>query len=232
MQCLVLKSQRCYSALIRREIQEIFPKARIHVAQEARSALEICARLPIQLAIVGARTEDLDGLDYIPMLAESPFPKQIVLLTERKDHRLLRLVDEYRLDGLLDANTEDPYSINAALSEIVRGKRYYSKNLLPLVRKSRRDQSLLSKTEQRVISVLGAAVDNATAGILLGISEHTVRTHRNRIQKKLNLPSKSDLIHYAINNYYTRITPTCIQFPGFEETIDRSALPRGHSLRK
>ncbi|MCC5834618.1 MAG: response regulator transcription factor [Opitutales bacterium] len=231
MHFLVLKSQRCYSSLIGMEVQKLFPKAWVHCVEDASGALRICAKHPIQLAIVGARTEALDGLDYLPKLIASPYPRQIVVLTERKDQRLLAFFEKHKLDGFIDANTEDPHSVNKALQKVMQGERYRSKSLIPEIQKARRQQSLLSETEQRVLSVLGAAVDNATAGLLLGVSEHTARTHRNRIQNKLNIASKADLIHYAMDNYYTRISSNRIQFPGFEEQLDRSVLPRGDPLR-
>lgn len=231
MHHLVLKSQRCYSGLIGMEVQELYPKARVHCVEDAQEALTICTKRPIQLAIVGARTETLDGLDYLPKLIANPYPRQIVLLTERKDNRLLAFVAKNQLDGFIDANAKDPHSLRKALQKIVKGERYRSPHLIPLIQKARRHQPLITETEQRVLSVLGAAVDNATAGLLLGISEHTVRSHRNRIQTKLNIPSKADLVHYALEKYYTRISSNHIQFPGFEDRIHRSALPKGHPIR-
>ncbi|MHB1178612.1 MAG: response regulator transcription factor [Daejeonella sp.] len=57
---------------------------------------------------------------------------------------------------------------------------------------------LLSKREKEVITLLAEGKSTNDIADLLFISAHTVQTHRKNINKKLELTSFADLVHFAI----------------------------------
>ena len=65
---------------------------------------------------------------------------------------------------------------------------------------TRADGSNLSEREKQILQHLAGGATNAEIANALYITESTVRTHFQRISKKLNLLNHSQLMLYAINN--------------------------------
>ena len=53
----------------------------------------------------------------------------------------------------------------------------------------------------------------------LGLSPHTVNTHRKSIMGKLKLHHKGQLMLYAIQHGYIRVTPQRVFRPGFQRRL-------------
>jgi DNA-binding NarL/FixJ family response regulator len=65
---------------------------------------------------------------------------------------------------------------------------------------------ILSPREQEICALLAYGYTNAEIAQRLYISERTVETHRNKIQSKLNLKSRVELVRFAIDNGLLRLT--------------------------
>jgi len=57
----------------------------------------------------------------------------------------------------------------------------------------------LSDRELEVFQLIGAGVKTRDIAEKLNVSVKTVETHRSRIKEKMNLPSSTELVHYAVN---------------------------------
>jgi DNA-binding CsgD family transcriptional regulator len=62
------------------------------------------------------------------------------------------------------------------------------------------DGVILSSRELAVLKLLAAGNSNKEAAAKLGISTKTVETHRWRMKLKINAPTLTHLVHYAIRN--------------------------------
>ncbi|MDP2719047.1 MAG: response regulator transcription factor [Dehalococcoidia bacterium] len=60
--------------------------------------------------------------------------------------------------------------------------------------------SILSGREKEVILLIAEGKTSRQIADQLGLSPHTIRTHRDRLMEKLNLHSKAELIRYALRN--------------------------------
>ncbi|QHT66116.1 PAS domain-containing protein [Rhodocytophaga rosea] len=61
-------------------------------------------------------------------------------------------------------------------------------------------QHTVSKREQEVIKLIAEGLNSQEIADRLGISFHTITTHRNNIREKTNCRKVSELIRYAIHN--------------------------------
>lgn len=60
------------------------------------------------------------------------------------------------------------------------------------------DLDILSKRERQVLELVGEGLNNQTIGEKLGLSPKTIARHRERIMKKLNMHSRTELVKFAI----------------------------------
>jgi two-component system response regulator NreC len=57
---------------------------------------------------------------------------------------------------------------------------------------------ILSKRERQVLELIGEGLNNHDIGKRLGLSPKTIARHRERIMKKLNMHSRTELVKFAI----------------------------------
>jgi two-component system response regulator NreC len=57
---------------------------------------------------------------------------------------------------------------------------------------------ILSKRERQVLELIGEGLNNHDTGKQLGLSPKTIARHRERIMKKLNMHSRTELVKFAI----------------------------------
>ena len=60
------------------------------------------------------------------------------------------------------------------------------------------DLNILTKRERQVLELVGQGHNNNFIGEKLGLSPKTIARHRERIMKKLNMHSRTDLVKFAI----------------------------------
>jgi len=60
------------------------------------------------------------------------------------------------------------------------------------------DLSILSRRERQVLELVGEGLNNHDIGKSLGLSPKTIARHRERIMKKLNMHSRTELVKFAI----------------------------------
>jgi len=67
------------------------------------------------------------------------------------------------------------------------------------------DGAILSSRELDVLKLLAAGNRNKEVASKLGISVKTVETHRWRLMTKINAPSLTHLVHYAIRHHIVQL---------------------------
>ena len=60
------------------------------------------------------------------------------------------------------------------------------------------DLDILSERERQVLELVGEGLNNHDIGKKLGLSPKTIARHRERIMKKLNMHSRTELVKFAI----------------------------------
>jgi DNA-binding NarL/FixJ family response regulator len=215
---VVLKWDRLYGDLIRRQILDVWPHAIVAVFQLGIHALQAIQNAPTDLFICGVKIEDMDGLEHLEPFVAATLP--ILIVTSRADSRTFEMLRELRYDGILDGYSEGLDHLPAALGQVMRHHLYVSPSLLPLLQK-RKNITLdaLTQREQVVLSVIGDGSDNKTASDRLGISRYTVATHRESIMRKLNLHHVGQLMLYALQHGYVHVTSKGVFYPGFQRRL-------------
>lgn len=159
-----------------------------------------------------------DGLEHLEPFIDTTLP--ILVLTSRHDPRTLELLRDVRYDGLYDGNAEGLENLPVAMEEVMQRRFYASPTMLPHLKRPKNiTLDTLTEKEQLVLSLIGDGTDDQQAATQLGLSPHTVGTHRKSIMAKLKLHHKGQLMLYAIQHGYIRVTAQRVFRPGFQRRL-------------
>jgi DNA-binding NarL/FixJ family response regulator len=227
---VVLKADRFYGDMICRNVKQCWRGAQVEIFQKGFDALEsIQATMP-DMFITGVKIEDMDGLEHLEPFVERRLP--ILVVTSRRDARTIALLRELRYNGIFDVKLDGDRDFSRALELVLEGKSYISESFLPHMKPPRRiTLDELTQKEQMVLSAIGDGSDDQQAAQRLGISPHTVNTHRKSIMGKLRLHQKGELVCYAVQMGYVHISPRGVTYPGFQRRLFKS-VPRAEGPKK
>lgn len=220
---VILKADRFYGDTIAQLVKQCWRGAKIEVFQKGFDALDsIQANMP-DMFITGVKIDDMDGLEHLEPFVERKLP--ILVVTSRRDSRTVALLRELRYNGIFDVKLDGYKDFSKALELVLEGKSYVSESFVPHMKPPRRiTLDELTPKEQEVLAAIGDGSDDQQAAQRLGISPHTVNTHRKSIMAKLRLHQKGELVCYAVQMGYVHISPTGVTYPGFQRKLLRLTL--------
>lgn len=215
---VILKWDRLYGDMIRRQIWDIWPEAAVSVFQIGFEALGAIQRKSPDLFITGTKINDMDGLEHLEPFIEADLP--ILVVTSRVDAHTFSLLRAIRYDGLYDGLAEGLDNLSSVLRLVIQRRLYVS----PSFREHLKPQKnitldALTATQQVVLSVIGDGSTDEEGSERLGIAPGTVNQHRKAIMRKLGLHHRGELIRYAIQHGYVRVTANNIYYPGFQRRL-------------
>lgn len=220
LRIVVLKWDRLYGDMIRRQILDVWPNAEVQVFQRGLEALDCIQASVPDLFITGAHIDDMDGLEHLEPFAETSLP--ILIVTSRANARTFQMLQELRYDGIYDGLVEGLENLPAALHKVMLHQPYVSPTIVPQLKRPKKiTLDELTEKEQVVLSVIGDGSDDDQAAERLGMSPQTVGTHRKAVMRKLGIHHKGQLMLHAFRHGFVRVTPTGLFYPGFQRRIHK-----------
>lgn len=136
-------------------------------------------------------------------LARWPEAKILLLDTGLEEERIINLLINHRIDGVIAVDTDADlfrkaiYAVGSGQVWIDNGK---LKALLAHVESIARNQrhDTISKKEREIIVLISQGLRNREIADKLCISEQTVKAHLSRIFRKTNVTSRSQLVPLAL----------------------------------
>src|SRR5215211_3558061 len=89
LRIVVLKWDRLYGDMIRRQIWDVWPGAVVRVFQRGLDALTAMQDDIPDLFITGVKIQDMDGLEHLEAVTPMPFP--VLIVTSRADSRTFEM---------------------------------------------------------------------------------------------------------------------------------------------
>jgi two-component system, NarL family, response regulator NreC len=176
-------------------------------AEDGRQAVQLVAKHRPDVVILDIGMPQLNGIEATrQIVAQEGHPNVVILSMHSDESYVLRsLKAGARAYILKNAAEADLIRAVRAVSE---GKSFFSpvisKMLLEdYVRQVREKEvedsyDLLTPREREILQLLAEGKTNKEAATVLGVSPHTIETHRGNILEKLNLHSVPELILYAV----------------------------------
>ena len=217
---LILKADRIYAEALRQYTLHVFPAARVLVAWSVESARTLLTTEPVDLLVTGVGPSlESDVLDLIAQQTKRETPRRVLVVTVRREYRVLAALRGLAIDGVFDSATERPSEFVTALQSIARGERYWSQSVLDHMNRVGSGSTalfrLLTTFEQVVLSVIGDGCDNTVAARTLKLSPATVSTVRRELHRKLGVQHRGELVRVAAQHGFVRFTPAGVIRPGF-----------------
>jgi DNA-binding NarL/FixJ family response regulator len=217
---VILEADRLYAEVLRQFTTRAFPRAHITDVSFAESAALALAAEPADIFVAGiSAAMEGDVLDLLwRRAAHSPRDSRTLVVTPRRDYRLLGSLRTLAVDGVFDSATEIPDQLGSALHTVAQGGRYWSPSILQHMQRPGAAAMVfrvLTAFEQIVLSVIGDGSDDNTAARELGVSPATVSTVRRDLHRKLGVQHRGELVRVAAQQGFVRFTSAGTIRPGF-----------------
>jgi DNA-binding NarL/FixJ family response regulator len=176
-------------------------------ASTGRQAVERSRRLGPDVVLMDVRMPDLDGIEATAELARAaPDTKVLILTTFEQDDYVFGAL-RAGASGFLLKRTR-PEELIAAVHTIARGDSLLSPSVTRLVVDRMAQQPLpelaavtkldeLTRREREVLELVARGLSNREIATELFVEESTVRTHVKRIQMKLDLRDRVQIVIFA-----------------------------------
>jgi DNA-binding NarL/FixJ family response regulator len=190
-------------------------------ASTGRQAVERAGRLTPDVVLMDVRMPDLDGIEATGELTRAtPDTKVLILTTFEQDDYVFGAL-RAGASGFLLKRTR-PEELVAAVHTIARGDSLLAPSVTRLVIDRMAQQPLpelaaeakldgLTRREREVLELVARGLSNREIATQLFVEESTVRTHVKRIQTKLDLRDRVQIVIFAYEtgvNQPARIRPS------------------------
>jgi two-component system response regulator NreC len=155
------------------------------------------------VVLLDRRLPDGDGVEAIETLHEEAADAKVLILSMEDDaHHVRRAFANGASGYVLKDAAED--ELTTAVREVAAGGRYLHPELgarilqADMEERERAASDPLSDREREVLRLLAEGHTNQEIAAKLYISVRTAETHRAHIMQKLGFRTRSELVHYAI----------------------------------
>lgn len=188
----------------------------INVVAEASDGFEAIKKvdeLKPDLLITDIRMPEMDGLQTTQKVRSSYPDIKILVLSMHDDEDYILKSAEFGADGYLLKDTSKPEFIKA-IDAVMSGQKYFSGDISNILVNSYLNfkggssgsesgtqvESILTKRERQILSLIYNGVSNKEIAEQLGKSVRTVETHRFNIMKKLEVKNIAELLRKIDND--------------------------------
>jgi two-component system response regulator NreC len=176
-------------------------------AADGREAVQLVSKHHPDVVILDIGMPQLNGIEATrQIVAQESHPNVVILSMHSDESYVLRALKAgaraYILKNAAEAD------LIRAVQAVSEGKSFFSpvisKMLLEDYVRQVRDKEvedsydLLTPREREILQLIAEGKTNKEMATILGLSPHTIETHRGNILEKLNLHSVPELIMYAV----------------------------------
>jgi two-component system response regulator NreC len=172
-------------------------------AADGHEVLRLVGELRPDVVLLDISMPGLDGVEVARRLKEMAPDVRILILTIHTDKDILQRAIRAGASGYIIKMAAGADLVNA-IHAVVQGDTYIHPMMAPSLEKASPSApspdgagELLTPREMEVLRLIGRGYTNREIAEELGISEHTVSSHRTNLMGKLGLYTRAELVHYA-----------------------------------
>lgn len=166
-------------------------------ASNVETAVESIRKLQPHLIVLDHTLQGESGLDVMRALEEQT-SAQFILVTQTENpailHQYLKSGVQYLVSKV---NSQD--ELIKALEHFSKGQGYICPALKQVLEKSDKTASLTAR-ELEVLRYIAQGKTNKEVAQVLKCSDHTIKTHKTNIMRKLDIPNAVGISVWAIKN--------------------------------
>lgn len=164
------------------------------------------------VAILDVLMPQLDGIGAARRIKEFSFRTKVLMLTSFEDNHYLEQALHSGADGYLSKNV-GRQELHEAVTNVVQGKRVFSKAVLALMQGKKPQQSLqrtdesvsITRREEEILYLVAQGFTSPQIAEKLSISPRTVESHRAHLMEKTGASNMAALVRFALlhSTYFT-----------------------------
>ena len=200
-------------ALFREGLKSIFASENditvVGEADDGDTGLKIINATQPDIVLLDIGIPGISGLEVCRQIrTRFPEVKTIILSMYKTDKYLAKAITAGALGYISKQGVVD--ELTMGIRAVFAGKKYIGSDMAGMVMErynsgadegaALRPESILSDRETEIVRLVTQGWDNERIGAALHISPTTVKTHRARVMKKLDLHNASDLVMFALKN--------------------------------
>lgn len=176
----------------------------VEVVGEAESGTEALSRIPEakpDVVVLDIALPDMDGIQVAERLCALLPKVRLLALSMYAEPEYAERFLQAGGSGYLPKDAVERELLDAVLA-VARGEHYLPQDLLYRMIQAKANRrpgpEVLTERELHVVRLLAQGLSYKEIATLLGISEKTVATHRERAGEKLGLRSRAELVRWAL----------------------------------
>ncbi len=167
---------------------------------DGERALELVRTLMPDVLLLDLGLPLLDGLSVMQAITAAGLPTRVLVVTARQDPQSFQAALAFGAHGYM-LKTDDADALVAAIRTVADGGYHVSAELAGLMAPADVEPvEALTSRELDIASRVGSGLSSKQIGVELGISEHTVRKHRENIARKLGLRNAAELVAWVVRH--------------------------------
>ena len=164
-----------------------------------QEVMDFLEKQMVDIVVLDINMPVMDGITCAKRIKSRYDDVKVIILTMYAQKSFVEEIIKIGIDGCLLKNNTGS-ELAQAIERVHSGRSYYDQIQAFNSNQEEIKKYKLSAREIEIIQKLSSGLSSSQIAENLFISEHTVKTHRKNILKKLDLHNSSELIQYAINN--------------------------------
>lgn len=200
MRVVVVEDQSLFRQLIVKMCSEKYEV--VGEAGSGQEALDICRATQPEILLLDIRIPEPDGISVAETLIEEQSSLRVLALSAKLDSVTVFRLLKSGVHGYVNKFNDELETVMDALDAISRGEPYFSESFSQVRDEIRKNplafHKILSNKELELLPLFSKGLDDGTIGVMINLSDKTVRWHRRNIMKKLELHATTELMRYGI----------------------------------
>jgi DNA-binding NarL/FixJ family response regulator len=165
--------------------------------------LKVLDKEPCELLITDFALFDYDNIEDIQKVKQKYPALSVLILTNSAGKSEFAELSKIGIKNII-YKTADRNEILSAIDASLKGKKYYSEEILDLILEQNENKSVyeapthLTTSEIEIIRLIASGLTTKEIALKKNISFHTVNTHRKNIFRKMGVTNASEMIMNAI----------------------------------
>ena len=190
--------------IVRQGIRNLLTAAGYDVVGEAadgREAVQLARDLQPDIALLDLSMPLLNGIDAAREIRKVSGQTKPILVTIQNEGPYVTEAFRAGAKGYV-LKTQGTGDLFEAIREVARGSIYVSSSIPDSVLSAPAESALspdpLTPREREILQLIAEGKSSKEAADILGISFHTIESHRTRMMSKLAIHTRAGLVRYAI----------------------------------
>ena len=178
----------------------------ISIIGRASNGLEVLEQInknpDVDLVILDINMPEMDGIEVTQEIKSNKIPVKVLILSMHNMSEFINKLMEVGADGYLLKNSGKAELVNA-IEKVNSGGKYFcnevvKSNFNEKLYAMNSHQSALSPREKEVVQFIAKGFSSQQIAQVLGLSPHTVDSHRKKILSKLGVKNSVEIAKYAL----------------------------------